>query len=130
MGESRIILRPLEATASQLDKVAQGLARKVLKISKDGDLTAFLRQPAGFPLLQLVSLACCNITVCLWHHLLCNHSEAVEGDSNIPTSSFLLFRLNNPPSVSSFSYTMCSSPLIVLVTLHWTWSSLSMSFLY
>lgn len=63
--ESRIILGPLEIIASQLDKVAQGLSGKVLKISKDGDLTAFLRQPAVFLLLQLVTVASSSITVCL-----------------------------------------------------------------
>ena len=76
-GKSWIILGPLEVIASQLNKVAQGLSSKILKISKDGASIAFVRQPTVSPLLQPVYDASCNITVCLWLPLLCN---SLEGD--------------------------------------------------
>lgn len=58
---------------SQPDKVAQGLFRKVLKISKDAYSTAILKQPAVFPLLHVVLETHSPITRGNRHNFLCNH---------------------------------------------------------
>lgn len=44
--------------------------------------------------------------------------------------SFLLLWMNKPNPLSFSSHTVFFSPLTILVTLHCTWSSISMSFLY
>lgn len=44
--------------------------------------------------------------------------------------SLLLLWMNKASSLSLSSYTVFSGPLTILMTLHWTWSNTSMSFLY
>lgn len=83
---------------SQSDKVAQGLSRKVLKISKNAYSTAFLLLFFPCSCLCLLPLAIglygssTIFSVTLW--------QVAEGNNNTPTSNLFLFRLNNLPTLS------------------------------